>query len=335
MPQEGYLVVANIAGYEAFLIKAELEHAHSIINDLQNALLDNIEPPLVFLKLEGDAIVLHTPDKSFIKGKAPLEMIENLYCTFAMTLETMYRNSVCPCKACQLMTSLDLSFVMHYGTYSLTEIDGQQELIGSDAVILRELFKSPIADALDIKGSAFITCACADAMELNELTHDTETYSDNYENLGEIKGFVHNLQIVWEYVREQRRIMVKMDDAWLEFEMDLPVCSALAWEYVTEPKYRSMWLRANKVTANTNDKGRIGIGTTYICAHGKHKINQVIIDWRPFEYLTIDTVMPMNGMQRHTTRLTPMIVVLVSYGYSIKLLGGIRFTHLYSGYFLI
>lgn len=305
MPQEGYLVMANITGYEAFITQAELEHAQSIIDDLTHTLLDHIKPPLLFSKLERDAIFVYAPDGSFLEGKTLLEVIENLYCAFSMTLENMYRNTVCPCQACRLMNSLDLKFVLHYGTYSLTEIDGQQDLIGADVIILRELMKSPISDAVGIEAYAFITSACADAMGLNGLTDGMKTHSATYENLGEIKGFAYNLQTVWEFRRERNRIRVNPDDAWLQVETDLPISSALAWEYITEPGYRSWWLAANKVTAYTNDKGRVGIGTTYICAHGKHEINQVIIDWRPFEYLTVDTALPMKGMQRHTTQLTP------------------------------
>lgn len=305
MPQEGYLVVANITEYEAFLVKAELEHAQSIINDLIHTLLEQIKPPLLFSKLEREAIFVHAPESSLQEGKTLLEVIENLYCTFASTLESMHRNTVCPCRACQLMTSLDLKFVIHYGTYSLTEIDGKQDLIGEDVIILRELMKSPISDAVGIEAHVFITSACADAMGLNGLTDGMKTYSAAYENLGVIKGFAYNLQTVWEFRRERNRIRVNPDEAWLQVETDLPISSALAWEFVTEPGYRSWWLAANKVTAYTNDKGRVGIGTTYICAHGKHEINQVIIDWRPFEYLTVDTAMPMRGMQRHTTQLTP------------------------------
>ena len=303
MPEKGYLVLANITGYEAFITQAELEHAQSIINDLIHSLLDNIKPPLVFSKLELDSIFVYAPDGGFQEGNTLLEVIENLYCTFSMTLETMYRNTVCPCEACRHMTSLDLIFVVHHGTYSLAEIDGQQDLIGSDVIILRELMKSPIADAVGIEAYAFITSACADAMGLNGLTDSMKTYSANYENLGEINGFAYDLRTVWQFQREHNRIRVNPDDAWLELETDLPVSPALAWEYVTEPGYRSWWLAANEVTAYTDNKGRVGIGTTYICAHGKYKINQVIIDWRPFEYLTVDTAMPMKGMQRHTTQL--------------------------------
>jgi len=305
MLKKGYLVLANITGYEAFITQSELEHAQSIVNDLVHTLLDNIKPPLVFLKLERDAIFMYAPDGSFQEEITLLEVIENLYCTFRMTLETMYRNTVCSCEACRQMTSLDLTFVLHHGEYSPAEVNGQQDMIGLDVVVLRELRKSPIADTVGFDSYAFITSACADALGLKKLTSNMKTYSASYEDIGEINGFAYDLQTVWQSRREHNQIRVNTEGAWLEVETDLPVSSALAWEYITEPGYRSWWLAANKVTAYTNDKGRVGIGTTYICAHGKYKIDQVIIDWRPFEYLTVDTALPYKGIQRHTTQLIP------------------------------
>jgi uncharacterized protein YndB with AHSA1/START domain len=305
MSQKGYLVAANISGYEEFLTKAELEHAQSIVNDLLNTIIDDIRDPLILSKLEGNSIFLYSPEGSFVQGQTLLEAIESLYCTFSRTLETMSRNTVCPCKACQLMSELDLKFLMHFGTFSLTEIDGQHDLMGRDVMILRELIKSPISDAAGNNGYVFVTDPCANAMGLNRSTDRMKTYSATFEKLGEVTGSIHDLHAVWEYQREQHRIMVKPEDTWLEVETVLPVSLALAWEYVTEPNFRKQWLSANTVTAHTNDKGRAGIGTTYVCAHGKYKINQVIIDWRPFEYLTVDSAMPMKGMQRHTTHLTP------------------------------
>ena len=305
MSQKGYLVIASIAGYTAFLTQTELEHAQAIIDDLLNTLLEHIQPPLVFSKLERNAIFAYAPDGSFVQGQTLLEAIENLYCVFAMTQETMHRNTTCSCKACQLMTTLDLSFVVHYGTFSLTTIDGQRELIGPDVIVIRNLFNSPIAEKSGVNAYALFTTACTEAMSLDELTKGMRNYTESYEHIGEVSGFIYDLRPVWDYERERRRITVKPEDAWLVVDTYLPASSALAWDYVTEPKFRRLWLKANKITPNVNDKGRVGIGTTYICSHGRYKINQVIIDWRPFEYLTVDSAMPMSGIQRHTTQLTP------------------------------
>ncbi len=56
MPQQGYVLIADIAVYTAFLTRGELEHAQDILNTLFHTLLNNTRHPLVVSKLEGDAI---------------------------------------------------------------------------------------------------------------------------------------------------------------------------------------------------------------------------------------------------------------------------------------
>jgi hypothetical protein len=41
--------------------------------------------------------------------------------------------------------------------------------------------------------------------------------------------------------------------------------------------------------------GRRGVGTINHCMHGPHAIIEEVIDWRPFDYLTLTTLLPMPG----------------------------------------
>jgi len=305
MSKKGYLAVANIVGYESFLILTEIEHAQSIVNDLLTTIINNINSPLTFFKLEGNSVYIYNPEGNFINNKTMLEVIENIYYKFARTLETMSYNTVCTCQACRDISALDLKFLIHFGTYSNTEIDGKEDLIGPDVLFLRELVRSNIDNLVDTTAYVFLTEASIEALELNTQTEGIEAYSASFEDIGEINGFVQDLHPLWERERRRNVITVCPDETWFEVEADFPVCAALAWEYVTAPEFRRQWLSANKVTAYTNDKGRVGFGTTYICAHGKYEINQIIIDWCPFEYLTVDTLLPMKGSQRHAIELSP------------------------------
>jgi hypothetical protein len=56
--REGYLVLADIAGYTAFLTGNELEHAQGIIEECMALIRVRLTPPLRFVKLEGDARLL-------------------------------------------------------------------------------------------------------------------------------------------------------------------------------------------------------------------------------------------------------------------------------------
>lgn len=58
--QSGYLLLADISGYTAFLSESELEHARDTLTDLLGLLIDHARPPLVISKLEGDAVFSYT-----------------------------------------------------------------------------------------------------------------------------------------------------------------------------------------------------------------------------------------------------------------------------------
>ena len=54
--REGYLLLADISGYTAFLTGTELEHAQEIIRELTTLIRERLAPPMRFVKLEGDAV---------------------------------------------------------------------------------------------------------------------------------------------------------------------------------------------------------------------------------------------------------------------------------------
>ncbi|HXK34623.1 MAG TPA: hypothetical protein VNM91_11510, partial [Dehalococcoidia bacterium] len=66
---EGYLLLADISGYTAFLAGTELEHAHAIIRELTKLIRSRLAPPMTFVKLEGDAIFCYAPANAFKDGE--------------------------------------------------------------------------------------------------------------------------------------------------------------------------------------------------------------------------------------------------------------------------
>ena len=230
MSQKGYLVIADISGYTAFLTHAELDHAEGIMKRLIKTLLEQMKSPFFVSKLEGDAIFVYAPEGSFVQGQTLLEAIENIYCLFAMTLESMFRDTTCKCKACKLIPTLDLKFVLHHGTFVLSDIAGRQELSGPDVILEHNLLKNKINEKLGVKAYAFISRAFADAMSLGELTEGMKMHTGNYEHLGDVSGYIHDLHSVWARERERRRVYVDPKQAWFVVEADVPVQPALAWD---------------------------------------------------------------------------------------------------------
>ena len=97
--REGYLLLADISGYTAFLTGTELEHAHGIINELTRLIRERLTPPMHFVKLEGDAVFCYANADSFEDGERFVELLEACYFAFSSRLLDMSRSTTCRCDA--------------------------------------------------------------------------------------------------------------------------------------------------------------------------------------------------------------------------------------------
>ena len=66
------------------------------------------------------------------------------------------------------------------------------------------------------------------------------------------------------------------------------------WEYFTVPGQRQKWWPADGIIENSSNKRR-GVGTENHCMHGKDAIVEEVLDWRPFDYFTVSTLLPIPG----------------------------------------
>src|SRR3954449_8693528 len=114
---EGYLVLADVSGYTGFLAGTELEHASGILAELIQEMLDGMTPPLELAGIEGDAVFAHGSPEVVARGETLLELIEATYAGFRRRRDVMDARSSCGCAACTAISTLDLKFVTHYGTF--------------------------------------------------------------------------------------------------------------------------------------------------------------------------------------------------------------------------
>jgi hypothetical protein len=73
--QHGYLILADISGYSSFVAKSELEHAHDILSELLELILNRLTAIFALSKLEGYAIFAYAPEEKLARGETLLEMI--------------------------------------------------------------------------------------------------------------------------------------------------------------------------------------------------------------------------------------------------------------------
>jgi hypothetical protein len=286
---EGYLLLADISGYTAFLTGTELEHAQEIIHELTTLIRERLAPPMRFVKLEGDAIFCYADTETFREGERLVELIEACYFEFSNRLLDMTRATTCRCVACAAIGSLGLKFVSHYGSYVVEREDRREDLAGPDVILAHRLLKNTISAGDGPQAYAFFTQACRQHLP---PSFELPSHIEMYESFGETKGGVHDLDPVLSTMREERRLYISAADADFEIPIDVPVPPAVAWQYVVDPIERQRWacrqFDKDPDHEERNPEGRLGPGATSHCSHGPGHLMafREFVDWRPFAYFT-------------------------------------------------
>src|SRR2546427_1036026 len=304
----GYLVIADISGYTSFLTRTELEHAHGIVAELTALVIARLGDPLRFVELEGDAVFAYAPAAAFADAERLLDMIEGCYVAFRLRLEEMRRATTCTCSACALMGALDLKFVAHLGSFILQQTPTGLKPLGPDVILVHRLLKNGVGGAFGTRAYALLTDAL---LARTGGTLGLPAHSEHYDDVGEVRGRVADLAQAVARHREAR-IFVAPGAADLELVTRLPVPRAIAWEYHIDPRKRMRWqLDAREIEARPNAAGRAGVGWESHCDHGAYTLVHRAVDWRPFEYLTLESTPVMRGPMKlprsHSTfQFTPV-----------------------------
>ena len=80
----------------------------------------------------------------------------------------------------------------------------------------------------------------------------------------------------------------------MTWNFDIAAPRQTVWEHFTVPGRRQKWWPADGIIENSSDRRR-GIGTENHCMHGKDAIVEEVLDWRPFDYFTVSTLLPIPG----------------------------------------
>ena len=298
-PENGFLLVADLTGYTAYLSGAEIEHAPTIAGDLLETVVGRLEPPFRLAKLEGDAAFLFVEDGR-AEPRLLLDAIEACYLAFRRRLRSIEQATACDCTACQTAPRLDLKFFLHHGQYVRTRIAGRDELAGSSVIAVHRLLKGQVAArAHDRDGGARGFVVYTDAAiaalgldpDLAELTHGHE----EIEHLGEVETYVLDLETRWQREAGMARLTLEDRELVLDATFTVPADAPTVWQHLTSPALRSGWEGA-LVLDDAPAGGRFGVGTTLQCVTGRLASIEEIVDWLPFEHVGYRVVIPGVGV---------------------------------------
>ncbi|HUS22548.1 MAG TPA: DUF2652 domain-containing protein [Aeromicrobium sp.] len=284
--QQGYLLLADVSGYTAFLTGTELQHANAIVHELTTLVRQRLAPPMHFVKLEGDAVFCYADGASFEDGERLVELIETCYIDFSNRLLDMKRETTCRCAACASIGMLDLKFVAHFGTYVIEFDGGREDLAGADVILAHRLLKNTVSEDGGPHAYAFLTESCLQRLP---ESFDPPPHSESYEHFGRTTGGVHDLTPVVDRLREARRVYIDAADADMEVSFgEHPYPPPLIWQYFVDADKRLRWQPLQTGVKNhPNRHGRLGAGASSHCAHGVGgDALREYLDWRPYTYFT-------------------------------------------------
>jgi len=299
--QHGYLVIADISGFTSYLAKVELEHANEILTDLLETIVKEFKTLLTISKLEGDAVFAYVSQADTPGGERLLELIENTYISFRQQREVSRKNTTCTCNACKSIPTLDLKFFVHHGDYIVQEVSGIRELVGSDVNMIHRLMKNHVTE--NTSWTAYMLFTESAIQSLGVQVENIHKQIERYEHLGEIQIHCIDLHTRYKTIIEARRVFISTEEADFVFTFDFDAPPPVIWHWMTDVEKKNLLAGDDAIfSVLARPGGRSGPGASNHCAHGKNlkgSLIEKILDWRPFDYFTIESV--DGKMKMHLT----------------------------------
>jgi uncharacterized protein YndB with AHSA1/START domain len=298
-PEPACLVIADISGYTGFLAGAELDHAQDILADLMSTVVAAFRPTFKLAKLEGDAAFVYALT-AVVDGAQLQDIVERCYFSYRRRLRDIQQASTCECNACILVPRLDLKVVAHHGQIVRQRIGGREELVGSDVIIAHRLLKNHVEETTGIKAYAMYSAGCIAAMSITDpAAAGLRIHTEAYEGVGEITGWLRDLEAAWIAEKERARVVVEAADAAKIYETVFDAPQDLTWDWITSPARRIQWqYGATGIEQVEGTAGRRGVGTVNHCIHGKDTLVEEVLDWQPVDYVTVRTQLPAPGVPK-------------------------------------
>lgn len=292
-PQNGFLVIADLTGYTAYLSGSEIEHAPAIAGDLLETVVGRLEPPFRLTKFEGDAAFLFVEDGR-ADGSLLVDAIEAAYVAFRRRLRSIDQATSCDCNSCRLAPRLDLKVFVHHGAYVRGRIAGRDELAGPDVILVHRLLKGTTAAEARANGFVLFTDAAVDALGLVPEALGLTPGEESIEHLGRVVTFTLDLEARWQAEAAERRLEINAHDLIVDVEATLAAEPSVVWAHLTSPALRTKW-EGPLVIEESSAGGRRGVGTTAQCVTGRLATLEEIVDWRPYDRVSWRLAVPRLG----------------------------------------
>jgi hypothetical protein len=189
--EDGFLILADISGFTAFVTAAELEHGAEITGALLEVVMQRLSPPLEIQELEGDAVFALGPDRLLPDGGVLPAVLGETFLAFKEEQRRLAADDGCSCRACRSTGGLDLKFVTHHGRFVRQVLGGRSRVAGPDVILVHRLLKNSVAAAAYL----LLTTPALKRIGAEAITGGMRRHLVSYPHLGEVACFVADLEL--------------------------------------------------------------------------------------------------------------------------------------------
>jgi hypothetical protein len=188
--KHGFLILADISGFTAFVTATELEHGPPIIAALLEEVIRRISPPLDVEGIEGDAVYALGVDGTVFPPARLLEVLHAAFVGFRAKQRELAADDSCSCNACRNVWRLRLKAIGHYGPFLSQIVGGRPQSAGPDVILVHRLLKNAVPQRGDY---ALLTRPALERMHLDPERLGLLRHRERYEHFEEVECFVADL----------------------------------------------------------------------------------------------------------------------------------------------
>ena len=143
--ESGFLVLADISGFTAFVTATELEHGAEVTGVLLDGVMAALAPPFEIQELEGDAVFALVSDEAQTAAqRALLEAFNRAFVAFSERQREIALDMSCSCRACRGVLGLSLKLIVHHGSFMRQVVRGRSRVAGPDIILAHRFLKNDV-----------------------------------------------------------------------------------------------------------------------------------------------------------------------------------------------
>ena len=187
--ESGFLVLADISGFTAFVTATELEHGAEVTGVLLAGVMEALAPPLEIQELEGDAVFALAPDNVEERDRALMDAFSRAFEAFSERQREISLDTSCYCRACRGVLGLSLKLIVHHGSFMRQVVRGRSRVAGPDIILAHRFLKNDV----EPRTYVLFTDAAVERLGIDPVAAGMERHTGKYAHFEARDCFVLSL----------------------------------------------------------------------------------------------------------------------------------------------